>query len=54
MPPRTNSSHDASLNCHDGYAVENAEEFFDTWRDYCALPADQKIQQFIAAWPKDR
>ena len=60
MPPRTNSSHDASLktdtrdHCHDGYAVENAEEFFDTWRDYCALPADQNIQQFIAAWPKDR
>ena len=47
-------SSDTRDHCHDGYAVENAEEFFDTWRDYCALPADQKIQQFIAAWPKDR
>lgn len=47
-------SSDTRDHCHDGYAVENAEEFFDTWRDYCALPADQKIQQFIAAWPKER
>ena len=31
-------SSDTRDHCHDGYAVENAEEFFDTWRDYCALP----------------
>lgn len=47
-------SSDTRDHCNDGYAVENAEEFFDTWRDHGALPKDQRIQQFVAAWPKER
>lgn len=45
-------SSDTRDHCHDGYAVENAEEFFVTWRDNGALPEDQRIQQYVAAWPR--
>lgn len=47
-------SADVRDHCQDGYAVENMEEFFDTWHDAGALPADQRIQQYIAAWPKNK
>lgn len=47
-------SSDTRDHCHDGYAVENAEEFFDTWHDNGALPEDQRIQQYVAAWPKEK
>jgi len=44
-------SSDVRDHCQDGYSVGNMEEFFDTWRDAGALPQDQRIQQYVAAWP---
>ncbi|MDO5114494.1 MAG: papain-like cysteine protease family protein [Synergistaceae bacterium] len=46
-------SADVRDHCQDGYTVGNMEEFFDTWRDFCALPVDQRVQQYVAAWPPE-
>ncbi|MCC8183505.1 hypothetical protein HF883_05790 [Cloacibacillus porcorum] len=46
-------SDDVCDHCQDGYAVASAEEFFHTWRDIGALPLDQRIQQYLIAYPPD-
>ena len=36
----------------DGYAVENAENFYATWFDHSVIPEDERDQPFIVAKPK--
>lgn len=44
--------YDVSDHSQDGYVVNNAQRFFAMWFDHSMLPKEQRIQPWIAAYPK--